>query len=163
MVKRCVKGQFFRETGNQIRATNYRRMSNPDFACSMNHEQATRRVTDGRHFLKRVGERIAKQCLALTRLEHKLNAPAAAAWSFGILAILSSIYAFSPVAASGDSRWSLHTAMSLIRGHAGDLTEYMPALERNDFYAIEYVNGRPHTSFPIGVSILAIPAVAIGF
>lgn len=111
----------------------------------MRHKQAIRCATNGYQLLKRVGERIA-----------------AAVWSVGLLAILSTIYAFSPVAASGDSRWSLHTAMSLIRGHAGDLTEYMPALERNDFYAIEYVDGRPHTSFPIGVSILAIPAVAIG-
>ena len=67
--------------------------------------------------LKRVGERIAKQCLTLTRLTHELDVLAAAVWSVGLLAILSTIYAFSPVAASGDSRWSLHTAMSLIRGH----------------------------------------------
>jgi hypothetical protein len=128
----------------------------------MRHKQAIRCATNGYQLLKRVGERIPKQCPTLTRLTHKLDVLAAAVWSVGLLAILSTIYAFSPVAASGDSRWSLHTAMSLIRGHAGDLTEYMPALERNDFYAIEYVDGRPHTSFPIGVSILAIPAVAIG-
>jgi hypothetical protein len=128
----------------------------------MRHKQAIRCATNGYQLLKRVGERIPKQCPTLTRLTHKLDVLAAAVWSVGLLAILSTIYAFSPVAASGDSRWSLHTAMSLIRGHAGDLTEYMPALERDDFYAIEYVDGRPHTSFPIGVSILAIPAVAIG-
>lgn len=91
----------------------------------------------------------------------KLQASAAAACSFGIFAMLMAIYAFSPVAASGDSRWSLHTAMSLMRGHGGDLKEYMPALERNDFYAIKYVGDRPYTFFPIGVSILAMPAVAI--
>jgi hypothetical protein len=51
--------------------------------------------------------------------------------------------------------------MSMVRGHGGDLTEYMPALKRNDFYAIEYPGGRPHTYFPIGVSILAMPAVTI--
>jgi hypothetical protein len=122
---------------------------------------ATRHATDGYRFLKWVGERIAKRYLTVARLDNKLSTPAVAAWSFVIFAILLSIYAFSPVAASGDSRWSLHTAMSLIRGNSGDLTEYKAALERNDFYAIEYVDGRPYTSFPIGVSILAIPAVVM--
>jgi hypothetical protein len=28
-------------------------------------------------------------------------------------------------------------------------------------YAIEYVNGRPHTIFPIGVSLLAAPFVGL--
>lgn len=49
-----------------------------------------------------------------------LNAPVGAACSF---AILLAIYVLSPINTSGDSRWSLHTAMSLVRGHAGDLTE----------------------------------------
>jgi len=83
--------------------------------------------------------------------------------AFAIFAILLAIYAFSTVRTSSDSRWSLHTAMSLVRGHGGDLTEYMPALKRNDFYSIEYPGGRPHTYFPIGVSILAVPAVAIAW
>ena len=93
----------------------------------------------------------------------KLKAPAGAVLSFAIFAVLLAIYAFSTVRTSADSRWSLHTAMSLLRGHGGDLTEYMPALERNNFYAITYPGGRPHTYFPIGVSILAMPAVAIAW
>ena len=92
-----------------------------------------------------------------------LNAPVGAASSFGIFAILLAIYVLSPINTSGDSRWSLHTAMSLVRGHAGDLTEYTPALQRNGFYAIRYVDGRPRTYFPIGVSILAVPAVTIAW
>jgi hypothetical protein len=84
-----------------------------------------------------------------------------AAWSLAIFAVLLAIYALSTVRTSYDSRWSLHTAMSLVRGHGGDLTEYMTALKRHDFYAIEYPGGRPHTYFPIGTSILAMPAVAI--
>jgi hypothetical protein len=91
-----------------------------------------------------------------------LNAPVGAACSFGIFAILLAIYVLSPINTSGDSRWSLHTA-SLVRGHAGDLTEYTPALQRNGFYAIRYVDGRPRTYFPIGVSILAVPAVTIAW
>ena len=49
-----------------------------------------------------------------------LNAPVGAACSFGIFAILLAIYVLSPINTSGDSRWSLHTAMSLVRGHAGE-------------------------------------------
>jgi hypothetical protein len=89
------------------------------------------------------------------------KARAGVALSLGIFAILLAIYALSTVRTSSDSRWSLHTAMSMVRGHGGDLTEYLPALKKHDFYAIEYPDGRPHTYFPIGVSILVIPAVAI--
>ena len=96
-----------------------------------------------------------------TEAPKPLKAPAGVALSFGIFAILLAIYALSTMRTSFDSRWSLHTAMSLVRGHGGDLTEYMPALKRHDFYAIEYPGGRPRTYFPIGVSILAMPAVAI--
>ena len=43
-----------------------------------------------------------------------------AAWSLAIFAVLLAIYALSTVRTSYDSRWSLHTAMSLVRGHGGD-------------------------------------------
>jgi hypothetical protein len=77
-----------------------------DAAMNVTFRPATRHATDGYRFLKWVGERIAKRYLTVARLDNKLSTPAAVAWSFGIFAILLSIYAFSPVAASGDSRWS---------------------------------------------------------
>jgi dolichyl-phosphate-mannose-protein mannosyltransferase len=83
--------------------------------------------------------------------------------SFALFAVLLVIYAFSTVRTSYDSRWSLHTAMSLLRGNGGDLTEYGPALIEHDFYALEFPGGRPHTYFPIGVSVLAAPAVAVAW
>ena len=67
----------------------------------MRHKQAIRCATNGYQLLKRVGERIPKQCPTLTRLTHKLDVLAAAVWSVGLLAILSTIYAFRPVAAIG--------------------------------------------------------------
>jgi hypothetical protein len=81
--------------------------------------------------------------------------------SCAIFAVMLAVYVLSPVRTSTDSRWSLHTAMSLVRGNGGDLTEYMTALQRNDFYMIDYSSGRPRTFYPIGASILAMPAVAI--
>lgn len=83
------------------------------------------------------------------------------ALSCAIFAVMLAVYVLSPVRTSSDSRWSLHTAMSLVRGNGGDLTEYTTALRRNDFYMIDYSSGRPRTFYPIGASILAVPAVAI--
>ena len=80
--------------------------------------------------------------------------------TFSILVSLTAIYIASPIKTQANSRWSIHTAMSLIEGHGGDLSDYMPVLKKNDFYAIEYPGGRPRTMFPIGVSVLAAPIVA---
>ena len=81
--------------------------------------------------------------------------------SLGLFGLLLSIFACSPVVTSYDSRWSIHTAMSFGRGHAGALTEYLPLVEKENFYAIEYPDGRPRTIFPIGASLLAMPAVIV--
>jgi hypothetical protein len=81
--------------------------------------------------------------------------------TFSILVILTTIYIASPIKTQYDSRWSIHTAMSLIDGRGGDLSDYMPVLKSNDFYCIEYPGGRPHTFFPIGVSVLVAPIVAV--
>ena len=50
--------------------------------------------------------------------------------------------------------------MSFAKGHFGDLTEYLPILEKEKFYAIEYPDGSPRTVYPIGPSLLAMPVVA---
>jgi hypothetical protein len=81
--------------------------------------------------------------------------------SLGLFAFLVGMYMASPVKTSFDSRWSIHTAMSLVEGRGGDLSDYLTVLKKNDFYAIEYPRGRPHTVFPIGVSLLAAPVIAI--
>lgn len=80
--------------------------------------------------------------------------------TFSILVSLTAIYIASPIKTQADSRWSIHTAMSLIEGHGGDLSDYTSVLKSNDFYCIEYPGGRPHTMFPIGVSVLVAPIVA---
>ena len=51
--------------------------------------------------------------------------------------------------------------MSFAKGKGGDLTEYLPLIADQKFYAIEYPDGRPHTVYPIGASLLALPAVAL--
>ena len=53
----------------------------------------------------------------------------------------------------------LHTALSFAKGRGGDLTEYLPIIEKEKFYAIEYPDGRARTRYPIGTSLLAMPVV----
>jgi glycosyltransferase involved in cell wall biosynthesis len=85
-----------------------------------------------------------------------------AVWiSLVLFALLLAVFAASPVTTSYDSRWSIHTATSFAHGRGGDLTEYLPIIEKEDFYAIEYPDGRPRTRYPIGTSLLAMPAVVI--
>jgi hypothetical protein len=81
--------------------------------------------------------------------------------TFGLFAFLVTLYVASPLRTSSDSRWSIHSALSLIEGRGGDLSDYLPVLKKNNFYNIEYPDGRPHTFFPIGVSILSAPIVAV--
>ena len=92
---------------------------------------------------------------------HPLSGRAFAFLSLGIFMLLLAVYAASPVTTSGDSRWSIHTAMSFAHGHWGDLTEYLPIITRERFYAIEYPDGRPRTRYPIGTSLLAMPLVVM--
>ncbi len=77
---------------------------------------------------------------------------------FGLFLI---VYTASPVITSYDSRWSIHTAMSIAQGKGGALSDYLPIMEKQKFYAIEYPDGRPRTAYPIGTSLLAVPFVVV--
>ena len=81
--------------------------------------------------------------------------------SLALFTLLLAVFAASPVTTSTDSRWAVHTAMSIAKGHGGDLTEYLPIIEKEEFYSIEYPDGRPRTGYPIGTALLAMPAVVV--
>jgi len=81
--------------------------------------------------------------------------------SLGLFGVHLAVFALSPVRTSYDSMWSIHTAMSFWRGHGGDLTEYLPIIEKQKARMIIYPDGRPRTLFPIGASLLAVPAVVV--
>ena len=81
--------------------------------------------------------------------------------SVGLFALFLAAFAASPVRTSYDSMWSLHTAMSFAQGHDGNLAADLPILEQRKFYAIDSPDGRPRTVYPIGASLLAVPAVAV--
>ena len=78
-----------------------------------------------------------------------------------LLTTFLAVYVASPVRTSFDSKWSIHTALSLAEGKGGDLREYLPLIEAHKFYAIRKFDDRYYTLFPVGVSLLAAPAVLV--
>ncbi len=81
--------------------------------------------------------------------------------SVALFVFLLAVFGASPVITSTDSRWAIHTAMSFAKGHGGDLTAYLPIIAKQEFYSIEYPDGRPRTRYPIGTALLALPAVVV--
>lgn len=69
------------------------------------------------------------------------------------------LHTMSSVVTSMDSKWTIHTAFSLIRERDADLDEYRSVLG-ND-YAIEVIKGTNYTWYPIGVSIAAVPHILL--
>ncbi len=80
-----------------------------------------------------------------------------------LLAALLATYLASPIRESEDSRWSIATAMSFVRGDWGDLSTFMPPSP--DYapgsYALWKNGDHTYTVYPIGASLLAVPAVAL--
>jgi hypothetical protein len=68
-------------------------------------------------------------------------------------------YVLSPVHTPFDSRWSIHTAMSILHEGNTDLDEYGEQLRRADDYAIDHVDGHAYSRYPIGASLVALPFV----
>lgn len=82
------------------------------------------------------------------------------------LAVLICVLVFAVYLNSGnrfsfDSKWTIHTALSLVREGNADLDEYRAFVTQHDEYgALETFNGHMYTNFPIGPSLLAVPFVA---
>jgi hypothetical protein len=86
------------------------------------------------------------------------------------------VYLLSPNATPFDSRWTVHTALSIIHERNADLNEYAPVLRKDHWYAIEcflpdgqriypvpprgVCAGRAYHFYPIAVPLLVSPAVA---
>jgi hypothetical protein len=94
------------------------------------------------------------------------EAPASAARARGdgliavvLLAVVMAVYVASPTRQHFDSRYAIHTAISLLRGHLGDLTgmgDFDPAS-----YTVIAIDGRWVTGYPLGVPLLLVPIVAL--
>jgi hypothetical protein len=83
-----------------------------------------------------------------------------------------------PVSLSGDSRWTIPTALSMLHRHSADLREFTPAIVKTHFYLMECVGpdhrrqypltsveqcdgGRFYAFNPVAVPVLAIPFVVV--
>lgn len=102
----------------------------------------------------------------ISTLEHSEKSSAAYRHAFRITSLVIFlltliIFAASPVKTSSDSRYSLHTAQSFLNGHWGDLSEYLPLIEKDNHYSIEFRDNKPRSFYPIGTSLIALPAVAM--
>jgi len=80
-----------------------------------------------------------------------------AAVMLGIVVLV--VHVVSPVRTSFDSRWAIHTAVSLVYRGDADLDEYEPLVAIEHDYAIERRAGRKYTRAPIGPSLVAAPVV----
>lgn len=58
-----------------------------------------------------------------------------------------------------DSRFSMHTAMSIISERNTDLDEYASLTMENDNYCLKIVNGHLYSQFPIGPSLIEVPFI----
>lgn len=60
-----------------------------------------------------------------------------------------------------DSRWTIHTAYSMIYERNIDLDEYSNLIQKNENYGIWKGSEHVYNYFPIGVSIIALPFVFV--
>jgi len=58
---------------------------------------------------------------------------------------------------SGDSKWVLYTAMSIIREGNTSLNEYADIISKNYDYAVEILDGHVYNIFPVGVPVISVP------
>lgn len=87
----------------------------------------------------------------------------------GLMILVMFLLIFTAYLRSGnsvtfDSAWSIHTSMSLLRGHNADLDEYrgfIDTIGQTHIYATETINGHIYNFYPIGSSIIALPLVAV--
>jgi hypothetical protein len=78
-----------------------------------------------------------------------------------IFLVTFSVFAISPIRTPSDSRFAIHTSMSFTKGHGGDLSEYLPIIEKESSYSLEFRDGKPRSVYPIGTSLIAMPAVIL--
>lgn len=71
------------------------------------------------------------------------------------------VHVRSSVITSYDSRWSIHTAMSLIREGDTDLDEYEDLVRAAGYLTTERVGDHLYTVVPIAASLLAVPFVFV--
>jgi hypothetical protein len=77
-----------------------------------------------------------------------------------VFLVVFAAYFRSPVLTSFDSRWSIHTAMSIIREGNTNLDEYRRIIPPDD-QRVRTIDGHLYAKFPLGPSLIALPFVLI--
>jgi hypothetical protein len=75
-----------------------------------------------------------------------------------IFLVVAVTHILSPVHTSGDSMWSIHTALSITRHGTTNIDEYQALFPLNPDI-IEVFNGHYYTMYPLGSPLLAVPFV----
>lgn len=78
-----------------------------------------------------------------------------------IFLIVFSTHFFSKVSYITDSRWTLHSAWAIVHQHNLQLDRFKPAIEQNNYYAIEEQSGHLYYIFPPGTPLLCAPLLAV--
>jgi MFS family permease len=79
-----------------------------------------------------------------------------------IFGMVLAIYLASGNAAPIDSKWSIYTAMSILREGNTDLDEYRPLIaEVNEPHPLETIDGHVYSVYPLGAPLIALPFVAV--
>jgi hypothetical protein len=78
----------------------------------------------------------------------------------GLALAVFAAHASCPIITQFDSRWVIPTAVSLLTEGNADLDEYADVIAADD-YGIRVTNGHRYNSFPLGVSLVALPFVAL--
>ena len=82
-------------------------------------------------------------------------------WGIGVFVAVLLAHGFSPIETSFDSRWTIHTALSMVRDGDTALDQWEEFLRHDDYYAIERIDGHLYNRYPVGPSLFAVPAVAL--
>jgi hypothetical protein len=79
----------------------------------------------------------------------------------GLFVLVYVAHFFSGVIASGDSRWVVPGAKSIIEEGNTNLDEYPEMLREQQYYWVDQVDGHLYNRFPIGMTLLATPFVYV--
>ena len=68
-------------------------------------------------------------------------------------------FGLSGITTSWDSKWSIHTALSIVREGNTDLDEYFPITQQFQDHTVAQYWGHTYNLYPVGTSLLAVPVV----
>lgn len=71
------------------------------------------------------------------------------------------VYVTSPIMMSFDSRWSIHTGLSILNEGNTNLDEYEKEIIADENRAMETINGHYYTTNPVGATVLSLPLIAL--